>query len=335
MKKLLVWDGDQSLWNGVIMEGDIPALSSGRLELCQELCDRGVLQSVASHNNPDEVEAALHSLGLASMFLYNYAGIGVPKSAMIRSIVKDYDLSRLSDVVFLDDDAINRLEVQTSMPEVIVEDPKEVNDVIARHFTKEKYTEEDRLRVRRYQSEKQRKTIAAEYPGDTQAFLRSCGLEMTLSLADGKDMARVYDLAARANRMAAIAEPLTPEVLNSKQGRITVAYITDKYGDYGLSAFIIAAGDTIDGIVVSCRLQGRGIGSALLGSVLNRLISRGSGRISASWVETEYNAGMRSLYQWYGFDISQIPPDKVVALLNRQTLFRDKILPDWVKVLWH
>jgi len=330
MKKLLVWDGDETLWHGTLVEGDDISMTPERLALCEQLHDRGVLQAIASFNRPADVEQAIYKFGLDRWFLHSAAGFETSKSALLAKIKSDYDLSRWSDVVFIDDNAGNRGEVQFAFPDVTVGGPEDVEAIVAEHFTKSYYTDEDRRRVRRYQSESLRRASAAAYGDDRMAFLKSCAIEVEIGPATLDDIERIQDLAQRANRMAAIAEVDGDAdwLAFVRAGSLVVVRVRDRFGDYGLSAFVASMADgattEVLALVVSCRLQGRGIGSAILGWLLNAT----GEPMSARWTETEYNAGMRQLYEWYGFAITT-EGDRVSA---RRASREPVQLPDWITV---
>ncbi len=48
--------------------------------------------------------------------------------------------------------------------------------------------------------------------------------------------------------------------------------------------------------------------------------------MTASWHETEYNAGVRALYEWYGFDFS----NSNGAVRARKRVDEPVELPDWI-----
>lgn len=340
MKKLLIWDGDNTLWNGIVANGDEIHLPIGRHAQSQILSERGVLQAMATHNLPQDLEQILHRFELSTFFLYNQADFGVPKSEMVRRIIVDYDIAKDTDVVYLDDDPFNRADVKQAFPGVTVSDPIFLDDLIASEFSKPIYTEEDRLRVRRYQSEIQRKQAGAAYGDDHQAFLKSCYLTLSLHKATEDDFPRIVDLMRRANRMAALSRPYSESDLRYDLNSIIVGKVHDRFGDYGLSAVMIVKPSAnkrvmnIDALVISCRLQGRGIGSAILGSVINSYDPEIS--IVATWESTEYNHGIRGLYEWYKFDIDEFRShnDCVLhALLQREPECRLET-PPWIKVEW-
>ena len=70
--KCVVWDLDNTLWQGILVE-DGPeklALKQGIREVIEELDRRGIFQSVASKNNHDEAIEILKKLGIEEYFLY-------------------------------------------------------------------------------------------------------------------------------------------------------------------------------------------------------------------------------------------------------------------------
>lgn len=307
MKKLLVWDGDECLWTGTLQDGDVPALPRGRAALVRTLTERGVLQAVASFNRHRDVLDTLNRLDLADHFVMVCAELRGSKSAFIRTIMDALELARAEDVVFLDDQPFNRHEVEAALPGVYVDSPENIIAVIQDYFTKPSYTEEDRARVRMVQENLQRVSAQTAYEGDHREFLRDCGIELIVDAPTPSQFPRVADLFRRANRMSAVSPTLggVPALeIALRRGRVLALFVRDRYGDYGLSGLVVlrrySDRDELDALVLSCRLRGRGIGSAVLGSLLNRC----PGRFEALYRETEYNQGMRDLYRWYGFDES-------------------------------
>ncbi len=335
MRKLLIWDGDNCLWKGTIVEGETPHLPPGRRQFCENLSKRGVLQAISSRNRQADVDRAVHALGLSPYFLYNKGDLGGVKSQMVTQIVEDYGLSRYSDVVFVDDEAFNRAEVANEHPDVVVLHPDE--DIL-QWFTKDFYTEEDRLRVRRYLSEQQRKQAANVYKGDYQEFLKSCETVMTVSTAIPEDLPRILDLGRRANRMAALKKNIDSLNVQARLNNCLVIHVTDKFGDYGLCGFLLWSSayriSEIAALVVSCRLQGRGIGSALLGHWLST--QPDSHTAVAEWVETDYNKGLAGLFDWWKFTLNR-GGHTVIATLDlwaqNQPQCRKDLMPSWVKIV--
>lgn len=325
MRKLLIWDGDETLWNGTVLEYKIVQLPEGRRELCEELARRGVLQAVASKNLQRDVDDVLKKLGL-NMFLHSVGDLDMPKSQMVKNIIHAYGLSDPRDVVYVDDLLFNVEEVRKNVPGVhgYLHKGDHLDAVVYLHFTKDRYTKEDQLRVRSYEAEANRKRASESYGGDHLAFLESCKMKMKISRCSVEDTERVKDLARRAHRMSAFDHDFR-DLETDWTRNCLVAHVADTYGDYGLSGFVwTPTAGFIAGLVISCRLQGRGVGSALLGAVIN--LSHNP-NIRASWVETEYNKGIRALYEWYKFGISNLTDEQVVASLYKEG---PVVTPPWI-----
>src|SRR5262245_47259865 len=68
--KCVVWDLDETLWNGVLLEDREVKLRENVVEIIKELDRRGILQSVASKNNEEKARQVLRGFGLEEYFLY-------------------------------------------------------------------------------------------------------------------------------------------------------------------------------------------------------------------------------------------------------------------------
>lgn len=348
MKKLLIWDADNTLWNGTLTSGDTPTLPAGRLEQLKTLHERGVVQSIASFNLMTDIAHWLRALDIDQYFLYPQAELsGRSKSDMVASIMNELDLAKPSDIVFVDDELYNRDEV-ASMGVIVIR-PNDLTWAMTDLFSKDHYTPEDKLRVRSYEAQMQRKADAIGV--DRQKFLADSDIRMHISPATDADMPRIADLMLRANRMAAIdkgydtLEALTDE---RRTGGILTVRVADKYGNYGLSGVAIFDRNraVVHAIVISCRLQNMGIGSALLGHMINivaeynkRMLGYAyTGKnLTAHWIETQYNLGMRKLYEWYGcafnVEYAQDSSTPVAIHATHDTVAVGKVvLPTWITV---
>lgn len=68
--KCLVWDLDNTLWDGVLLEGDNAMLKENISSIVKELDGRGILQSIASKNDSTKAMKKLGEFGLQEYFLY-------------------------------------------------------------------------------------------------------------------------------------------------------------------------------------------------------------------------------------------------------------------------
>ena len=100
--KVVVWDLDNTLWDGVLLEGDTVRLRPGAAEALATLDSRGILLSIASKNDPDAALDRLRELGVSDYFIYPQIGWSA-KSAGVAAIAQSINVG-LDAIAFIDDD---------------------------------------------------------------------------------------------------------------------------------------------------------------------------------------------------------------------------------------
>ena len=85
--KCIVWDLDNTLWNGVLIEDGREKIQIKErvIEIIRETDRRGILHSIASKNNAEDALAVLEEHGIEDYFLYPQIG-WQPKSQAITQI---------------------------------------------------------------------------------------------------------------------------------------------------------------------------------------------------------------------------------------------------------
>lgn len=331
MKKLLIWDGDNSLWNGTLIEGRGVSITPERVLFCQTLRDRGVLQSVASHNLLPDVLSIIAEHGLEDCFLAPQANLQTPKSVMIKIIMNELGLVKNSDVVFTDDEMFNLAEVQKALPGINTAGPEIIAYTLNSLFSKSMYTDEDKNRVRRYRSELERRKASEEYNGEYLDFLRECAMKISMRTPTLDDMPRVVDLVQRANQLSILDGSYDDSSLRMSRESIKACWSTDKFGDNGMIGMLLISKDSlrehtyIHAFVISCRMQGKGIGSYMLGTLLNEHVGE---TVEVIFTETEYNKSMVQLLEFYGFKYV----DNIYDAKRYSKLVDAPVsLPDWIE----
>jgi methoxymalonate biosynthesis protein len=116
MVKCLVWDLDNTLWQGILLEGDQVRLLEAVRQVIVELDARGILQSVASKNDGELAWERLEHLGVAEYFVLPQIGWG-PKSDSVRRIAEGLNFAHRA-LAFIDDQPTECAEVSFHLPEV-------------------------------------------------------------------------------------------------------------------------------------------------------------------------------------------------------------------------
>ncbi len=112
--KCVVWDLDNTLWDGTLLEDGEVTLRPAVAGHIRRLDRMGVLNSVASKNDHDTAMARLAALGLADLFLYPQVNWNA-KSASIERIAGKLNLG-LDAFAFVDDQEFERAEVAAALP---------------------------------------------------------------------------------------------------------------------------------------------------------------------------------------------------------------------------
>ena len=107
--KCVVWDLDNTLWEGILQEGDNIVLKEEAAAVIKELDKRGILQSVSSKNDYESAKEKLEEFGLWEYFIYPQINWN-PKSEAIETIAKSINIG-IDTLAFVDDQEFEREEV--------------------------------------------------------------------------------------------------------------------------------------------------------------------------------------------------------------------------------
>ncbi len=309
LAKVLVWDLDETLWTGTLAE-DGPAGVTPRpaaVAAIKALDARGVLQSIASKNDPDEGLEALRRHGLADYFLYPEINWG-PKSQSIARIAQRLDLS-LDSFVFIDDQPFERAEVQAGQPKVRTLAHTDVVRLLDHPWFDHPATPESARRRSLYQAEAQRTVAMESVGGDYLGFLRASDLALDIRPLTRRDAARVHELSQRTNQLNFTGAKLALDQIeamtapDARRARLTLR-CADRYGDYGLIGFAeldLEAGE-LTAFFMSCRVQRKRVEHAVFAHLAGLLRAAGRDRFRVRFCATERNAASVRLLEDLGFE---------------------------------
>ncbi len=307
MIKLVVWDLDETLWRGALLEDCYVCLRDNVVEVIQTLDRRGILQSIASRNNYDHAMGQLRRFGLAEYFLYPQINWG-SKAASLKTIASSIDIG-LDAVAFIDDQEFERDEVAFSLPEVSCIDPVELESLLDRPDMNPRFiTEDSRLRRLMYISDLERKKAEEAFVGPREEFLATLNMDLGIGLADLEDLNRAEELTLRTNQLNTTGYTYSYEELNefrqSDHHKLLIASLTDKYGTYGKIGLALVecaeAHWTIKLLLMSCRVMSKGVGTILINYIL-RLAKEAKVRLRAEFAPNGRNRLMYVFYKFANF----------------------------------
>lgn len=67
--KLIIWDLDDTFWNGTLSEGGVKKCNN--VDLVLSLTDCGIINAICSKNDRDLAENELEQLGVKDLFVFN------------------------------------------------------------------------------------------------------------------------------------------------------------------------------------------------------------------------------------------------------------------------
>jgi FkbH-like protein len=305
--KCVVWDLDNTLWNGTLMENSSPELQEGVLHIMQELDARGVLQSIASRNHEQSALARLRELGVDEYFLFPQIH-WEPKTGSIKAIAEALNIG-LDSICFIDDEPIELAEMRAVLPEVLCLEPHQLPTLLQLpELASIATTAESRSRRSLYLADIQRKQIEEKFAGAHDEFLATLDMVFTIASAQPQDLSRAEELTNRTNQLNTTGYTFSQEQLEgflaSPDHLLLMAELTDKFGSYGKIglALIERRPDvwTIKLLLMSCRVMNRNVGMVMLVHILERARQAGV-RLLSEFVSNDRNRMMFVTYKFAGF----------------------------------
>lgn len=306
--KCVVWDLDNTIWDGVILEDREVTLRDGIVDIIKELDNRGILQSIASKNDYETAWTKLTDLGIAEYFLYPQINWN-PKSMSVKKIAELINIG-IDTLAFIDDQPFERDEVEFNHPEVLCIDAADLSNLLEMpEMIPEFITEDSKMRRHMYQMDIERKASEEKFEGTQEEFLASLDLRFSISLAKESDLQRAEELTVRTNQLNATGYTYSYDELNqfrqSDRHLLLIAGLEDKYGSYGKIGLALIECNpkvwTLKLLLMSCRVMSRGVGTIMLNYIMQLAKDKGV-RLQAEFVPTDRNRVMFITYKFAGFN---------------------------------
>ena len=349
-RKVLCTDLDNTLWGGVLGEEGPEGIATGSAfpgncyleyqRYLKQLSSRGILLAIVSKNNEADVQEAfqIRSADLA-LSLDNFVATKISwseKPDSIRELAKELSLG-LDSFVFVDDNPVECEAIRQQLPEVAVigapvEEPWKLVELLSSQpfFDSAVVTDDDVNRLNEYKAQAQRTELASS-AGNRDEFLASLGIVCTFLSALDAPLARSVQLLAKTNqfnlttRRHSAAE--VEEFASRAGGQAVAVRVRDRFGDAGVVGLALARneGDSclIDSLLLSCRVIGRGIETALLAHLADNAKRAGAKWLIGEFIATKKNAPCADFYLDHGFvkDASSrdAQPDSVFYQLDLTT----------------
>lgn len=306
--KCCIWDLDNTIWNGTLLEDKQIVLNQLAVSIIVELDKRGILQSIVSKNNYDEAMEKLKSFGLADYFLCPQIN-WQPKPSSIKQITKSLNIGN-DACAFIDDQQFELDDVSFTLPEVLTIHMTDMHEILDMPpFIPRFITEDSKMRRKMYQNDLRRNQIENSFVGSKEEFLQTLNMKLTISSATENDLQRAEELTVRTNQLNTTGYTYSYDELNtfrkSNSHKLLIIGLNDKYGHYGTIGLILldmtGASWVIKLFLMSCRVMSRGIGSVLI-HYLRKAAKVYNVKLMAEFVETARNRMMYMTYKFTNFN---------------------------------
>lgn len=327
-KKCLVLDLDNTLWGGVLGEAGIDGIALGPdypgnvfVDFQQRILalrDCGILLAVASKNNEADAIQALDQHPACLLHRKDFSAFQVhweDKATSLRRIAQTLNIG-IDALVFFDDNPTERAWIREQMPEVTVIDvpasPLGYAKALAECgcFDLPALVAEDLKRAEVYQQEAVRQEALTQ-AGSLDDFLKGLDMSLTVGQVDGSTLPRAVQLLGKTNQFNLTTRRHDLQQVQTMLAGGAVALwfrVQDKFGDNGLVGILIAipGSDTVtwhlDSFLMSCRVIGRRVETAMLAVLEQMLIAQGGKTLTAEFIPTAKNLPAARFLPDHGFN---------------------------------
>jgi FkbH-like protein len=327
-RKVLCTDLDNTLWGGVLGEDGLDGIATGSAfpgncyleyqKYLKRLSSRGILLAIVSKNNEADVREAFQARSAdLALSLDDFVASKISwndKVTSIKELAQELSLG-LDAFVFVDDNPVECEAIRQQLPEVAVvaapvTEPWKLVDILSEqpYFDAALVTQDDLNRSGEYKAQAQRAELERNI-GTRDEFLASLEIVCTFQSALQAPLSRAVQLLAKTNqfnlttRRHSAAE--VEAFASAAGGKAVVVRVRDRFGDAGVVGLALARcdGDSchIDSLLLSCRVIGRGIETALLAHLAEHAVRAGAKWLVGEFIATKKNAPCADFYSEHGF----------------------------------
>ena len=318
--KCIVWDLDNTLWEGVLVEDSNVRLRLSVLDLIKRLDQKGIVMSLVSKNDAEKALEKLKELGIDEYFLYPQIN-WLPKSQNIQQIAKCLNIG-LDTFAFIDDNPFELAEVGETLPMVRCISVDHLSSVVDDPRFAGSDSPDAKNRRQYYQTAALREQTQASFGDNYIDFLAHSNIKLTIKKYESGDFERVAELVQRTNQLNFSGKKYKREEIADLVRRPEIdKYLlacTDKFGSYGTVGFSIvkqAPGEIeVKDFMLSCRVQGKFIEKAFFGFLLKRQDHESGPRFRVGFMQTSRNTPAKQVLDRLNFVSAE---DGVGLVLDR------------------
>jgi FkbH-like protein len=353
--KALAVDLDNTLWGGVIGEDGLNGIKLGTeypgafytalQRAILDLYRRGVLLAVCSKNNPDEALAVLDRHPDMLLRREHFSCLKInwqDKAQNIREIASELNIGTEA-IAFLDDNPVEREWVRSELPEVrVVPLPDNARGYATALrdcavFERLTLSQEDREKTKLYQEQQQRADLVHSVES-LEDFYRSLNQDVIIAPLTPDTTPRIAQLTQKTNQYNVTTRRYTEQQIEDLSSRpewnVYSVRVRDRFGDNGIVGAVITRDHDefceIDTFLLSCRVIGRTVETAMLGFITGACKAAGFRYLQGWFYPTKKNTPVRELYESHQFSKVEESDGASLWRLN----LADAVIPcpEWIRL---
>ncbi len=294
--KIMVWDLDHTLWDGILVEEIETSplkLKPGIVEIIKELDQRGIVNSIISKNDNHIALQKLKYFGLDEYFVFSEIS-WEPKSIAMTKIINNFNVNA-DTIAYIDDSAFEREEVNSQHPTVRIYKDSEYQNILSKDEFNPDVSAESSQRRAFYKSQQTRKSATDTFQGGYFDFIKNCEINLRISKGRLENIDRIHELLQRTNQMNFSGNRYTKselsDILNSTQFHTFQLKCDDKFGDYGTVGFCIfdVTKVQITDLAFSCRVQSKRVEHTFIQWLIERNQDKSQTKIYSTYNKTDKN----------------------------------------------
>lgn len=324
--KCLVFDLDNTVWGGILGDAGPQGIRCAGTEYpagayadfqraLLALRSRGILLAVASKNDWPLVEEAFRvrdDMPLRPEHIAAWEVHWNPKPESLERIARKLNIG-LDSLVFLDDNPAEVDLVRMASPAVraysMPAHPEQFAAFLWKleDFDQLRLSEEDRRRAELYQLREKQERMAAEAT-DLESFYRSLKTVLAPEPCGERNFDRIVQLIQKTNQFNLTTRRHDRNALAERISGGSELWgfrASDVHGDHGLISVALLEFDgttcVIDTLLMSCRVIGRTLETAILHFLEGRALARGARVLKGEYLPTAKNGPCREFYRQHGF----------------------------------
>lgn len=356
--KVLVLDCDNTLWGGVIGEDlmggiklgpyDYPGNIFWRMQHEFSTLERnGMLLCLCSKNNPADVDEVFQShpeMVLKPSQIVVKKVNWNDKPSNLRELARELNVG-LDSMVFLDDSSFECEAVRQQLPMVktmqvpatLSEYPRVVRE-IKELFLAGGISADSRGKTEQYRQRADAVALQAQFESQ-DAYLASLGMKVELSCNATASVARISELSMKSNQFnlttLRYSEAEVIKLMQSPDSAVYSLFVSDKFGKAGLTGVVfmryLDGVAQIDNFLMSCRVIGRGVETAIWSQIASNAARRGCAALRATFIPSAKNVQVADFYARLGLPLTHTTADGARHYSAALTSFTPPVTP-WIEL---